>query len=36
MWDRLFGTYVDPGELRRELSFGIGERMAPLRLFLGV
>jgi sterol desaturase/sphingolipid hydroxylase (fatty acid hydroxylase superfamily) len=36
VWDRLFGTYVDPGALRRELSFGIGERVPLVRLFLGV
>jgi sterol desaturase/sphingolipid hydroxylase (fatty acid hydroxylase superfamily) len=35
-WDRVFGTYVNPGELRNELSFGIGERVPPVRLFLGV
>jgi hypothetical protein len=32
----VFGTYVNPGELRGELSFGIGERVPPIRLFLGV
>jgi sterol desaturase/sphingolipid hydroxylase (fatty acid hydroxylase superfamily) len=36
VWDRVFGTYVNPGELRGELSFGIGERVPPIRLFLGV
>jgi sterol desaturase/sphingolipid hydroxylase (fatty acid hydroxylase superfamily) len=36
VWDRVFGTYVNPGELQRELSFGIGERVPPIRLFLGV
>ena len=36
VWDRVFGTYVNPGELRRAPSFGIGERVPPIRLFLGV
>jgi sterol desaturase/sphingolipid hydroxylase (fatty acid hydroxylase superfamily) len=36
VWDRLFGTYVDPDALRRELTFGIGERVPLARLFLGV
>ena len=36
VWDRVFGTYVNPGELRSELSFGIGERVPLIRLFLGV
>jgi sterol desaturase/sphingolipid hydroxylase (fatty acid hydroxylase superfamily) len=36
VWDRVFGTYVNPGELRTALSFGIRERVPLVRLFLGV
>ncbi|THJ19817.1 MAG: sterol desaturase family protein [Nitrospira sp. CG24D] len=36
IWDRLFGTYVDPETVKEELSFGIGEEVPPLRLVLGV
>lgn len=36
VWDRLFGTYVGQDELQGELSFGIGERVPAVRLFLGV
>lgn len=36
VWDRLFGTYVDPDSVKEELSFGIGEEVPPLRLVLGV
>lgn len=36
VWDRLFGTYVDPESVEGELSFGINEDVPPLRLVLGV
>jgi UDP-glucose/GDP-mannose dehydrogenase family, NAD binding domain len=36
VWDRMFGTYVNPGALRRELSFGINEEVSPIRLSMGV
>jgi sterol desaturase/sphingolipid hydroxylase (fatty acid hydroxylase superfamily) len=36
VWDRIFGTYRNPEKVRQELSFGIGERVNPLRLFVGV
>jgi sterol desaturase/sphingolipid hydroxylase (fatty acid hydroxylase superfamily) len=36
IWDRLFGTYVDPGKLETKLSFGTGERVNPVSLVLGV
>ncbi|HEU5408608.1 MAG TPA: sterol desaturase family protein [Nitrospira sp.] len=36
VWDRLFGTYVNPESVKGELSFGIGEKVPPLRLVLGV
>jgi sterol desaturase/sphingolipid hydroxylase (fatty acid hydroxylase superfamily) len=36
VWDRMFGTYVDPGALRRELSFGIDQKVPLIRLSLGV
>jgi sterol desaturase/sphingolipid hydroxylase (fatty acid hydroxylase superfamily) len=35
VWDRLFGTYVDPEKVG-EISFGIGEVKSPVRLALGV
>jgi sterol desaturase/sphingolipid hydroxylase (fatty acid hydroxylase superfamily) len=36
VWDRIFGTYFSPDEVKQELSFGIGERVHPLRLVLGI
>ena len=36
VWDRIFGTYTDPGKVKQDLRFGIGERVAPHRLVLGV
>jgi sterol desaturase/sphingolipid hydroxylase (fatty acid hydroxylase superfamily) len=36
VWDRLFGTYLDPETVDTQLSFGIGEKENPLRLMLGV
>lgn len=36
VWDRIFGTYVNPGRVKQALTFGIGEKVAPLRLVLGV
>ena len=36
VWDRLFGTYVDPESVKGELSFGIGEEVPALRLVAGV
>jgi len=36
IWDRLFGTYVDPDEVKEELSFGIGEEVPLARLVIGV
>jgi sterol desaturase/sphingolipid hydroxylase (fatty acid hydroxylase superfamily) len=36
VWDRLFGTYVDPETIRGELHFGIGERVPAVRLAVGV
>jgi sterol desaturase/sphingolipid hydroxylase (fatty acid hydroxylase superfamily) len=35
IWDRIFGTYADPGALRRELSFGIDDKVSLIRLSLG-
>jgi|SRR6516162_9115216 sterol desaturase/sphingolipid hydroxylase (fatty acid hydroxylase superfamily) len=36
-WDRLFGTYVDPDTLeRKEIAFGIGEKVSPVRLIAGL
>jgi len=36
VWDRIFGTYVDPDTLQRELSFGIDEKVPLARLALGL
>ena len=36
VWDRLFGTYVNPDEVKEPLSFGIGEKVPLVRLALGV
>lgn len=36
IWDRLFGTYVNPDNVTEELSFGVGESVHPARLILGV
>jgi len=36
IWDRLFGTYLDPDKVDPKLSFGIGEKENPVRLALGV
>jgi sterol desaturase/sphingolipid hydroxylase (fatty acid hydroxylase superfamily) len=36
VWDRLFGTYVNPERVRTELSFGITTRENPIRLVSGI
>jgi len=36
VWDRLFGTYVNPDDVKEPLSFGIGEKVPLVRLALGV
>jgi sterol desaturase/sphingolipid hydroxylase (fatty acid hydroxylase superfamily) len=36
IWDRLFGTYVDPETVTGKLTFGIGERVGPIRLAIGI
>lgn len=36
VWDRLFGTYMDPDKVNSKLSFGTGEKDDPVRLVLGV
>jgi sterol desaturase/sphingolipid hydroxylase (fatty acid hydroxylase superfamily) len=37
IWDRLFGTYLDPDGLEeKDLSFGLGETPNPVRLIAGV
>lgn len=35
IWDRIFGTYVDPEPVARKLTFGIGERVSFVRLAIG-
>jgi sterol desaturase/sphingolipid hydroxylase (fatty acid hydroxylase superfamily) len=36
IWDRAFGTYVDPEKVPRTLTFGIGESVPAVRLFIGI
>lgn len=36
VWDRLFGTYLDPEIVKQPISFGIGEKVPLVRLALGV
>ena len=36
IWDRLFGTYLDPDKVGTKLSFGTGENPNPLLLVLGI
>ena len=36
VWDRLFGTYVDPETVEQPISFGIGEQVPLVRLVAGV
>jgi sterol desaturase/sphingolipid hydroxylase (fatty acid hydroxylase superfamily) len=35
-WDRIFGTHFEPSKVNRALTFGIGEKVPPVRLVLGV
>ena len=36
VWDRMLGTYFDPKKVSRPLDFGIGQRISPVRLLLGL
>ncbi len=36
IWDRLFGTYVNPEQVPRKLTFGIGEHPPAIRMVIGV
>jgi len=36
IWDRLFGTYLDPDKVQRKLVFGIGEKVNSARLIIGI
>ena len=36
IWDRLFGTYMDPDTVTGEIQFGIGEKVPTARLIAGV
>ena len=36
IWDRLFGTYVDPQTVKSELAFGTGEKDPPWRVIAGI
>jgi sterol desaturase/sphingolipid hydroxylase (fatty acid hydroxylase superfamily) len=36
VWDRLFGTYVNPDKVAHQLTFGTGSRDNPIRLISGI
>jgi sterol desaturase/sphingolipid hydroxylase (fatty acid hydroxylase superfamily) len=36
VWDRFFGTHVDPDKVEVPLSFGTGEKVNPVRMVLGI
>jgi sterol desaturase/sphingolipid hydroxylase (fatty acid hydroxylase superfamily) len=36
IWDRLFGTYMNPDEITGGIEFGIGEKVPTARLIAGV
>jgi sterol desaturase/sphingolipid hydroxylase (fatty acid hydroxylase superfamily) len=36
IWDRAFGTYVDPEKVPRKMTFGIGEPVPAIRLVIGI
>lgn len=36
IWDRMFGTFFDPDDVREPLEFGIPDPVAPPRLVLGL
>lgn len=36
IWDRLFGTYYNPDNVKNELSFGLSEKVSPARLMIGL
>jgi sterol desaturase/sphingolipid hydroxylase (fatty acid hydroxylase superfamily) len=36
VWDHLFGTYIDPAKVPKNLTFGIGERVPAIRLAIGI
>ncbi len=36
IWDKLFGTYVDPDTIQEKLTFGINEKVSTTRLVTGI
>ena len=36
IWDRLFGTYYSPDNVKEESSFGLTERVSAARLVSGL
>jgi len=36
IWDRIFGTYVNPRTAKLPLSFGTGEKDPPWRVIVGI
>ncbi len=36
IWDRIFGTYVDPNSVRKDFALGLTYDIRPLRLYLGL
>lgn len=35
-WDKIFGTYIDPSSIDRELEFGINEKNKAINMVIGV
>jgi sterol desaturase/sphingolipid hydroxylase (fatty acid hydroxylase superfamily) len=36
IWDKLFGTYVDPDSVEKNMTFGLDERISTTRLIIGL
>lgn len=36
IWDRLFGTYVDPALIRKDFKYGLKEKPSDLRMMIGL
>jgi len=36
LWDRLFGTYVDPEKIRKDFKYGLKEKPSDWRMMIGL
>lgn len=36
LWDRIFGTYVDPSKIRKDFKYGLKESPSNLRMMIGL